>query len=86
MNSIGIGVVVNPPYRKKGIATDSLTLLINHCFKNLGIKKIWCNIHEKNDSSLRLFQKLGFEIIHKRHDSYLMHEVLFLQLDLSSWK
>ncbi len=56
----GIGILVAEPFRKKGYAGHALRLIIRHCFVHLGWKQLYCNISEKNETSLALFRKQGF--------------------------
>jgi diamine N-acetyltransferase len=57
----GIGILIaNEAYRRKGLATMSLTCLINYCFKTLQLHQLYCNILSDNLISIDLFKKHGF--------------------------
>lgn len=59
----GVGILVgDKAYRENGYATESLELLRDYCFNYLNLKQLYCNILVENEVSIRLFQKLGFEI------------------------
>jgi len=81
----GVGILVGEEeYRKNGYATESLKLLVDYCFNYLNLRQLYCNILEENEASLRLFQKLGFEISGTKKDwirsgKYYKNEY-FLQL------
>lgn len=56
---IGIGIA-DPSARGKGYASEALQLLIEYCFNEMGLHRIFARIIEGNEPSVRLFQKFGF--------------------------
>jgi diamine N-acetyltransferase len=59
----GIGILIaDSNDRRKGHASEALTLLINYCFELLNLNQLYCNIAVDNESSILLFKKHGFEI------------------------
>jgi diamine N-acetyltransferase len=65
----GIGILIaNNEYRRKGLATMALTVLIDYCFKTLLVHQLFCSILENNCESIELFRKLGFSEIGKKKD------------------
>jgi diamine N-acetyltransferase len=63
-NRAGVGILVaDPTDRCKGYATEALKLLHDYCFSILGLNQLYCNIATGNESSIRLFQKTGYEIV-----------------------
>ncbi len=59
----GVGILIaETTDRKKGYASEALTLLINYCFETLNLNQLYCNIAVDNESSILLFKKHGFEI------------------------
>lgn len=65
----GIGILIaNNEYRRKGLATMALTVLIDYCFKTLLVHQLFCSILENNCESIELFRKLGFIEIGKKKD------------------
>ena len=48
--------------RKKGYASEALSLLVNYCFFSLNLHQLYCNITTDNETSIILFQKHGFQI------------------------
>ena len=58
----GVGVLINDiGDRKKGLASESLELLIAYCKNHLALKQLFCNIGETNKSSIQLFDSKGFD-------------------------
>ena len=65
--SVGIGALVaEKAYRNKGSASESLRLIIAYCRNELNIVTIFCNIFKENKSSIRLFEKNGYQFIDER--------------------
>ncbi|OFY82479.1 MAG: GNAT family N-acetyltransferase [Bacteroidetes bacterium RIFCSPLOWO2_12_FULL_35_15] len=59
----GIGILIaDKTDRKKGYASEALSLLTNYCFFSLNLHQIYCNITTDNETSILLFQKHGFQI------------------------
>lgn len=60
----GVGILVkNSKDRLKGYGYEALKLLIDYSFKHLDLHQLYCNISEENDSSIKLFSKVGFKEI-----------------------
>lgn len=60
----GVGILIaNTSDRQKGIATESLKILINYAFNTLGLNQLYCDISSSNTSSLQLFKNCGFSSI-----------------------
>lgn len=61
-NSHEISIIVNPKYRKMGIALFCLEDTLNYITltSKVRIKNIFATIHPENMASLRLFMKAGF--------------------------
>lgn len=60
----GIGILIaNSEDRNKGIASESLNLLIDYCFDVLFLNQVYCNISSENEASLNLFLSKNFQIV-----------------------
>ncbi|NVO21024.1 MAG: GNAT family N-acetyltransferase [Bacteroidetes bacterium] len=57
----GIGILIDEPYRRKGLATEALLLLADYCFHTLNLHQIYCNIENDNQESIRLFTRVGYK-------------------------
>ncbi len=62
----GVGIMVLESFRNRGIAATALEILMQYAFNHLGLYQLYCNIEEDNTVSLKLFQKMGFEICGKK--------------------
>lgn len=59
----GVGILIaDKTDRKKGYASEALSLLTKYCFYSLNLHQIYCNITTENETSIILFQKHGFQI------------------------
>ncbi|HSO86623.1 MAG TPA: GNAT family N-acetyltransferase [Draconibacterium sp.] len=58
----GIGILIHQKEnRNHGYATDALNAIFNYSLEALGLKQLYANIACKNDISIHLFEKVGFE-------------------------
>lgn len=63
-----IDLVVDPLYRKRMIATNLIGYLIGDL--NEDVKLITLEVAVNNEVAINLYEKFGFEIIHKRDNYY----------------
>ncbi len=71
----GVGIVVTDlSKRKTGMATDALELVINYSRKVLKLHQLYCSMHKSNESSEKLFKKVGFKKVGERKDWYLSND------------
>ncbi len=65
----GVGILIaDKENRRQGYASQALKALIEYCSEVLLLHQLYCNIDEDNESSIRLFQKRGFEITGEKKD------------------
>jgi ribosomal-protein-alanine N-acetyltransferase len=57
-----IGYILHPEYWQQGFATEALNAIIPHIFARHDIPAITADIDPRNDASIRLLHRLGFEI------------------------
>jgi len=82
--SAGISILIaEEKNRNKGHGGEALDLLIKHCEKDIGIKRLFCNIHKDNEVSLKLFKSKGFgkpkkDAWHDNADEMDDKEIIFL--------
>lgn len=56
-----IGVYISVEYQGKGLAKESLMLLVNYAFQELNMHKIYASILSFNTASIKLFESVGFK-------------------------
>ena len=65
----GIGILIkDSSNREKGYANSALEVLIDYSFRILELHQLYCNISEKNISSLTLFKKQGFKVVGEKKE------------------
>lgn len=71
-----LSIVVDPDYRRKNIASNLISYLIGDLNESLVLMTLEVATHNK--AAIKLYEKFGFEIVHKRDkyykddDAYLM--------------
>jgi diamine N-acetyltransferase len=75
-NRAGIGIVIKDNERRnQNIGSEALTLLIKYSFYHLNLHQLYANIGVKNEASMALFTKFGFEKIGIKKDWLLVNGV-----------
>ena len=73
-NRAGIGIVIQKDKnRRQNIGSEALELLIKYSFFNLNLHQLYANISTKNEASIALFTKFGFEKIGIKKDWILLN-------------
>ena len=62
---VSVGIIIDEEYQNRGFAQESLSLLSNHCFDNLNIKKLNASVDVLNKKSNALFLSSGFQFVRK---------------------
>jgi diamine N-acetyltransferase len=58
----GIGILIHDAKnRNHGYATDALNAIFSYALEVLGLKQLYANISAKNEVSIHLFEKTGFQ-------------------------
>ena len=82
-----LGYWIDEKYAGKGLIPESLTLVVDYCFHVLGFKRVEVAIVPRNESSIRVVEKLGFDFegvskeyievsgIREDHNRYVMTPV-----------
>lgn len=47
-------------YWHKGIGAEAMKFILNYGFEELGLHKIWLEVHAKNENAIKLYKKFGF--------------------------
>lgn len=57
-----IGLIIgHEEYFGRGIGTECICLVTDFAFNTIRLHKVWCGIYENNISSIRAFEKAGWE-------------------------
>jgi len=56
------GVAVRQEHQRKGYASESIRLVLRYFFDELRYQKVTVQIHEDNPASIRLHERLGFQL------------------------
>lgn len=56
----GVGIVIDPSFRRRGYASRSINLLSRYCHEHLGLHQIWAIVNRNNADSTHLFERCGF--------------------------
>jgi len=60
-------------YWGKGYATEANSLLIDFCFNERGLNRIWTTVVETNKASKKVLEKLGFSLEGTVKSAYFRH-------------
>jgi RimJ/RimL family protein N-acetyltransferase len=74
------GFFVDSKYERKGIATKSILLALDHCFNSLDLNKIFMRIAEENTASRRVAEKCGFTVEGVLRDDFTTSEGKLINL------
>ncbi len=70
-HSAEFGYMVNPQYRRRGIATEILNTAITHLFSTTILNKLYCQTGAFNVASIKLLEKLNFHqdgVLREHHE------------------
>lgn len=54
-------IAIRPDEQGNGYATEAVDLCLTHAFDDRGLHKVWAQVIEDNEPSMRLLEKLGFQ-------------------------
>ncbi|MDR0865480.1 MAG: GNAT family N-acetyltransferase [Candidatus Symbiothrix sp.] len=57
----GVGILLDPDYRRKGFGFQALQLIKEYAFRFLSLKQLYAYVPKTNLQSYKLFQKSGYE-------------------------
>ena len=56
----GVGIIISPEYRRRGLALDALLTLETYVREVLHMHQLWCSVGANNQASLALFRRAGY--------------------------
>ena len=67
-DSASVGYWVDERVAGRGVVPTALALVVDHCFRSVGLHRVEANVRPENAPSLRVVRKLGFreEGLHRR--------------------
>lgn len=83
--SIRVGGDIHPNYRGQGYGTKMYELLLEYCFNQLNMHRIWLLVLDTNDIAIKLYAKMRFQMegvqrqaIYRdgKYNDYLMMSIL----------
>jgi len=70
-----IGYGISEPNHGKGIATAAVRLLVNRIFTESKLRRLIAYVHEENQASRRVLEKLGFQEEGLLRDHYVINGI-----------
>ena len=67
-NNANVGYWIGEQYWAKGIATESVALIINYAFSVLGLEEIYAYVYSENKASIRVLEKNGMKKNEDTHE------------------
>jgi ribosomal-protein-alanine N-acetyltransferase len=55
-----VGYILAPSHQGRGLMTEAMQVLLDHCFEELSVHRVQALIHPDNTASIRLAERLGF--------------------------
>lgn len=63
---------LDPKYLYESYAVDAINLILEHCFKDLGLRGVWCGYFIGNDDYFICQKECGFRYHHTEYDKYVL--------------
>ena len=60
-NRAAIGILIDAPFQRKGHASQAIALMEEYAFSFLKMHQLYAHVPQKNQASLRLFVKSGYD-------------------------
>jgi len=57
-----VGVIMGRKHQGQGLGEEALRLTVDYGFRMLGMNKLYAEIYEYNEQSIKLFEKIGFKL------------------------
>ena len=58
---VAVGLLIDSGHRRRGYASEALSMLEDYCFNTLQVHQIYAHIAKENSESVSLFEKHQFE-------------------------
>ncbi|MFD1417769.1 GNAT family N-acetyltransferase [Companilactobacillus keshanensis] len=67
-----IGFIIDRQFRRKGIGSEAISLLIDYSFNELGLIELWAAVETDNLPTKNLLNKLKFKFIYQVNQNSLL--------------
>ena len=68
-----LGYSLNKDYWSRGLMTEALLAVIDHCFSDLEVDILWASHVDNNKYSLKLLEQIGFVFTHRYYKTTSDH-------------
>jgi len=68
-----LGYIVNRSYWGKGYATEAARSMVEFAFGELGLHRVYADVHPDNAGSVRVLEKLGMTLEGRRRENMMIH-------------
>ncbi len=60
--TFGYGLAVRPEHQRRGYASEAIVLVLHYFFRELRYQKVTVTVYSFNEPSIRLHERLGFQL------------------------
>jgi len=66
-----VSIAVKEPYRRRGIASELMTVVMERAKENYGANECFLEVRVSNDAAINLYEKLGFSKVKRNYGYYI---------------
>ena len=66
-----VSIAVREPYRRRGIASELMTTVMERAKENYGATECFLEVRMSNDAAISLYEKLGFSKVKRNYGYYI---------------
>jgi len=66
-----VSIAVREPYRRRGIASELMTVVMERAKENYGANECFLEVRLSNDAAINLYEKLGFSKVKRNYGYYI---------------
>lgn len=87
--SIRVGGDIHPEYRGKGYGTKMYKLILDYCFNQLNMNRVWLFVLDFNVTARTLYDKIGFKEEGRQREAIFRggkyHDYIMMSILRSEW-
>jgi [ribosomal protein S5]-alanine N-acetyltransferase len=69
-----IGYIIHPDYWRKGIASEATKIVLNNCFKQFNLHRVFATCDVRNIASSKVLSKVGMTLEGKMRENLLLRD------------